>query len=294
MEDNENTCIYCNKIFKTKGNLNVHIRTNKKCIRLRDDQSEKNILNCICQYQSFNKHDFKRHVSMCKDSIIFEKDREISSLKERLKNLEEASFILLKTENEQYKQQIEYLKNMVEQAISKPSTSTVNNNQTIKNNNNIMNILSDKYEELTSHERVEKIARESIEKYFWEGQVGIANFCVEHIVKSEDGKMLICCTDPSRKRFKYLKQDQLVEDIDARFFTDKISLPIKNVCREVYDNIIRGIDEEREEKTDAFELNLLDHKTNRAQEKLLEITNIDDHKKNADYKSELSILLKSS
>ena len=165
----------------------------------------------------------------------------------------------------------------------------------MKGNQFIQNILSDKYDEYTSHERIETIARQSIEKYFWEGQAGISRFCVDHIITTDGDdqrKKIICCTDMSRKKFKYLKDDRLIEDVEARAFTEKISLPIKKVCREVYDATIRKIEEEREEKTDAFDLNLLDHKTNRAQKNLLDIINIDDNNQNTEYKNELSILLK--
>ena len=210
-----------------------------------------------------------------------EKDRLIKEYEIRLNEKEE---------------QIDMLRDLLDKALSKPSvtnnTNTSNNNMNVKGNQMIQNILSNQYDEYTSNERIEQIARQSIEKYFWEGQAGISRFCVDHIITTEEGKKIICCTDVSRKKFKYFKDDRLIEDVEARAFTEKISLPIKKVCREVYDTTIRKIEEEREEKTDAFELNLLDHKTNRAQEKLLEIINIDDNNNNTQYKNELSVLLK--
>jgi hypothetical protein len=298
----EFVCIYCKKEFKSKSSHKTHIETNKTCIKNRPDKSQYILQECACSYQSYNKHDFQRHLSKCKDackhlseevlrlkSFIEEKDKELL----RLKQISE-EVLRLKSVVDEKDKQIEYFREMMDKAISKPTSTsiTTNSNSSIKNNNNILNILSDTYEEQTLSDRVEAIARKSIQKYFWQGQKGIANFCVDHIIKSQDGKMIICCTDPARKKFKYLKQDQMIDDLDARMFTDKISVPIKNVCREVYDNIMKKIDEEREEKTDAFDLNALDTKTSIAQEKFLEITNLNDHQKNSEYKTELSILLK--
>ncbi len=281
-------CEYCLKSFKTKSSLKTHVETNKKCIKERGEKENENLVNhkCICEYETFNKHDFNKHKIKCKIfSIMEKKEDEILFLKSIVREKE----IEIKNRD----QQIESFTSLLEKAMMTPSiqnNSNINNN--IKGNQVIQNILSDKYDEYTSYERIENIARESIEKYFWEGQAGISRFCVDHIITTDGGKKIICCTDMSRKKFKYLKDDRLIEDIEARAFTEKISVPIKKVCREVYDNTIRKIEEEREEKTDAFELNLLDHKTNRAQKTFLDIINIDDNTQNTEYKNELSILLK--
>ncbi len=295
--DSKLFCEFCKKTFKSKSSLKTHTETNKKCITNRGgDVSEilkTNNYKCVCEYETFNKHDFNKHKLKCKIYVIIcKKDEEIEELKhiiDMLKpQLREKEIEIRQKDN-----QIESYKELLDKAVSKPMITTTNNNtQNIKGNQIIQNILSDKYDEYTSQERIEQIARESIEKYFWEGQAGISRFCVDHIITTDEGKKIICCTDMARRKFKYLKDDRLIEDIEARAFTEKISVPIKKVCREVYDSTIKKIEEEREEKTDAFELNLLDHKTNRAQKSLLDIINIDDNNQNTEYKNELSILLK--
>jgi hypothetical protein len=132
-----------------------------------------------------------------------------------------------------------------------------------------------------------------MEKYFWNGQRGMAQFCFNHIVKSDDGKMILCCTDPVRKRFKYMNPENIIkEDIDARLFTEKISLPIKKVCNEVFENIRKRIGDELEEKDkDAFEVDRLEMKMDKAMDNYIEIKNLDNNEKNGEYRAELSILL---
>ena len=312
----ENKCEHCLKTFKSKSSLKTHIETNKKCIKERKERrqgSNENIDNieniqdkcvykCICNYETFNKHDFSKHKLKCNIDMLFDtlmknKEKEIDDLKKNFREKEIELQTIIREKEIELKQkdhQIDSLTSLLEKSMMTPSIQNNNNNSTntLKGNQFIQNILSDKYDEYTSHERIETIARQSIEKYFWEGQAGISRFCVDHIIATDGGKKIICCTDMSRKKFKYLKDDRLIEDVEARAFTEKISLPIKKVCREVYDSTIRKIEEEREEKTDAFELNLLDHKTNRAQKNFLDIINIDDNTQNTEYKNELSILLK--
>jgi len=278
-------CDFCKKEFKTKSSLRTHIETNKKCITSRSKEDIKNIEihKCLCDYETFNKHDYNKHKLKCKIySIMQKKEDENNGLKDIIEQLK-SKLYEKEIEMKHIFVQIDSYKELLDKAISKPSITTNNTQTNIRGNQIIQNILSDKYDEYTSHERIEQIARESIEKYFWEGQAGISKFCVDHIIATDEGKKIICCTDMARKKFKYLKDDRLIEDIEARAFTEKISVPIKKVCREVYTDTIKKIEEEREEKTDAFELNLLDHKTNRAQKNLLDIINIDDYNQNTEY-----------
>jgi hypothetical protein len=79
--------------------------------------------------------------------------------------------------------------------------------------------------------------------------------------------------------------------MEARHFINLVSVPIKTVCRDVYDNIVRKIEEDKKETTDAFDLDLLENKTTIAQKKLLEINDMGDHTRNSEYKNEMSILL---
>jgi hypothetical protein len=159
-----------------------------------------------------------------------------------------------------------------------------------------MNVLSDNktYEEYTDHNRIVSIARDNdMEQYFWNGQKGMAQFCVDHIAKTEDGKYIICCTDPIRKRFRSVtKKNKLGEDIDARNFTKKVAKPIKEVCEEVYNNIQKTINDQIMSGKKDHDSSFLETKKSVALEKYIQIKNIDDNNNNSEYKKEFCVLLK--
>jgi hypothetical protein len=201
-----------------------------------------------------------------------------------------------------YKEYINKLENLLEKTnqgildiAKQPKTTTNTNTTNIRGNQNIQNILCDykTYEEYTDKDRIISIAKNNdMEQYFWNGQKGIAKFCVDHIAKTDDGKMLICCTDPSRKRFKTVNnKDEIGEDIDARNFTKKIAEPIKEACKEVFDNIQRNIDYQIKSEEQEYDSGFLSIKRGMAHEKYIEIRNIDDNNNNGEYKKEIAILL---
>ena len=226
------------------------------------------------------KTDFMKHLQSCTSKIIEkcqienflkiidEKDREINELKQRLEKETDRN--------------INYLKELLENSLQKP---TVSNHTTIGN----QTILSDHYQRQVDPKRVEEVCRNEFDKYIWQGQKGVALFCNDHIIRT-DGKMVLCCTDPSRKRFKYKEDGEVKEDIDARAFTEHVSRPIKQVSREMFDDIRKELEEQRMIATDVFEMNLLDTKIEIALEKMVEISNVDDNRRNTEYKTELCIV----
>jgi hypothetical protein len=322
---NCNVCSKCNKIFATKYTLNTHIRTN---VCARDESAPTTCLSSRCNYQTTNKYDLQKHIKTCKYIEIdleIEKiqqqhqteiynlannyQREIGKLNSELAMLrKDHTNDILRTKNECMDSEHERLTSLLEKAIATPTILTNNTSNTMNtltntstnikgNNNNLQNILAphELYEKQVDAERIQSIDPSIIEKHFWFGQKGMAKFCVEHIAKVKDNqgneKMLLCCTDPSRKRFKYYDEsNQIVEDMDARHFIGQVSTPIKTVCRDVYDSIMKKIEAERENTTDndAF---FLANKTTIAQQKLFEINNISDNNRNSEYKQEMTILL---
>lgn len=315
-----NVCDFCKKEFKTKNTLKSHLERSKKCLSRRGKKIESTFC-CICKHISMTKNDHEKHIKSCEtllikgldeqkldyikkesefNRIIEQKETEIKNYKLiESKNLEYIKLIDQKDlEIRHYKEYIKKLEELLEKsnktieylaekAIEKPTVNTTN----IKTQN-IQTVLTDSniYDKNTEHERILDIARNKIENYFWQGQKGIAKFCLDHIVKTEDGKMIICCTDPSRKRFKYMNADkELSEDIEARIFTKKISVPIQLVCEEVFNNIVRKLEDEKD--TDTSDAGFLNIKKEMAWERFIEIKDINDNKKNIEYKNELCTLL---
>jgi hypothetical protein len=306
----DHTCEKCNKTFSSKYTLKKH---SELMVCAKESDKEKNDKLCIsirCDYKTHKNSDLQKHVKSCKfveiDNIIktihIENEMMLSIKDERIKQLE-YSLQEKDKEIERMEKEQERLASLFEKAITKPAVmnnTTNNTTTTIRgSNNNLQSFLAspELYEKQVDPERIKSINQSDVERHFWLGQKGIARFCVDHIVNTtdEDGnsKMLLCCTDSSRKRFKYVDADNhVVDDIEARHFIDTVSAPIVTVCRKVYDNVVKKIEDDMKETKDAFDLNLLENKTNIAQQKFLEINNIGDHNRNSEYKNEMSILLK--
>jgi hypothetical protein len=123
------------------------------------------------------------------------------------------------------------------------------------------------------------------------GHKGIAKMCTEKIIHTKDKKKLICCTDTSRGKFKYMdKKGNLKEDIEARMFVDRVSKPIKDVGKQLYDNIMEKLTDERDHvKPEEYgKKERLTMESFQVMDRYKDIINIDDSKYNTDFTSELA------
>jgi hypothetical protein len=183
---------------------------------------------------------------------------------------------------------------LLEKVESKPVITNNTTNNIRGNNNNLQSILADPdlYKKQVDPDRIKNIDHEIIEEHFWNGQKGMARLCVDHIIKTSDkdgNKYLLRCTDPSRKRFKYIDTtNKIAEDMEARNFISLVSVPIKTVCRDVYDKIVKKLEDDKKDTDDIY---FVESKTIMAHQKFSEINDITNHSRNSEYKNEMSILL---
>jgi hypothetical protein len=186
---------------------------------------------------------------------------------------------------------LENLQKLASQAIDKPTNTT--NNVT----NNIKNSFSNKYflDTIKSEDVKMKCQNYLTEQVFLEGQRGIAQLCTDHVIKTKDKKALMLCTDVSRKKFKYIDdQGNIKEDHDARIFVQKVSKPIKDASRIVYDSILFDVKNEKEnlEEDDYSRKAYLNSKELKTIDCYVQITHFDDPDNNQEFKNELAILNK--
>jgi hypothetical protein len=131
------------------------------------------------------------------------------------------------------------------------------------------------------------------EDIFWEGQKGLAKMCVESIIKTPDNKMMLCCTDISRGKFKLFDvKGNLKEDIDARLFTNRVGKFIKIVGNEIREAIQESIDTKSSmlvEKNGSEKDQLL-KKMEQLGYSLFDVFNVDDHERNKVFRNELATL----
>jgi hypothetical protein len=185
---------------------------------------------------------------------------------------------------------LENLQKLASQAIDRPTNSTTNN-VSIKNH------FSDKHflESIKPEDVKMKCQNYLTEQVFLEGQRGIAQLCTEHVIKTKDKKALMLCTDVSRKKFKYIdEQGNIKDDYDARTFTSKVSKPIKDASRIVYDSILFDVKSEKEnlDEDDYSRKAYLNSKELKTIDCFVQISHFDDPDNNQEFKNELAILNK--
>jgi hypothetical protein len=306
-KESRNKCERCKKSFATKYTLKNHLES--KICENRNDS-----VLCIslkCSYKALSRSDLQKHLKICKyieidlivNKLTEEHKKEIETYNKKIEELNKEHKTVIDHLNNIINIKEEYIKNdnermlsLLEKMISKPIITTNNNttNNIKGNNNNLQSILanSDLYKKQVDPERIKNIDHEIIEEHFWHGQKGIARLCVDHIIKTseDDGnKYLLRCTDPSRKRFKYIDTtNKIAEDMEARNFISLVSVPIKTVCRDVYDRIVKKLEDDRKDTDDIY---FVESKTIMAHQKFSEINDIADHSRNSEYKNEMSVLL---
>ena len=327
MSEHRETCEYCKSTFKNKTVLKTHINTNKKCLSLRGIKLINEYCCEGCNITFISMHHLSIHYETCKDyKIVNIIKTHKEELKEQIKNVENKYKEQLQLNNDKHKEQLNHkeqkfemlqlsydhlqikynelkeeyqnktdkyeavLERLVTDAINKPTltTNTVNNNV-------VRDHLSTTYtiDTITDKQLEQRIRLCLTEEVFWEGQRGLAKMCVESIIKTPDNKMMICCTDTSRGKFKLFDvKGNLKEDIDARLFTDRVSKFIKIVGNEIREAIQENIDNKSNMlvEKNGIEKDQLLKKMEQLGYSLFDVFNVDDHERNKVFRNELAVL----
>ena len=329
-------CEHCHLSFKSKYTLKSPLSNNKTCLKLRGLEMDSKFICIACKQSCTSNINLSLHMESCKKYIIFKvqeeyelkikeltnnHDKEISFIKDEYNSKVKENQNSLMKKNEEYTKEIKDLytsfdkereshektvkdlqaqidkmfstiENLAKQAIDKPNATT-----TI-NTNNVKNVYSDKYflDKLTHEDIKHKCRNYLTEQVFFQGQRGIARMCTEHIIHTKDNKVLLTCTDVSRKKFKYIDEHgNMKEDYDARAFMEKVIGPIKQVSQEVYENILSDVKYEREELEHKKDLESMErktalhYKTDMAADCYRQIIFIDNPDDNHEFRTELAI-----
>ena len=328
-EESRVICYHCNSTFKNKTVLQTHVKTNKKCLSIRGlsfktkhvcdgcktmyisllhlkvhHESCKDYQSLIVEkkfkdeFEQYKKEQEKKYIEKIKEQetyftdLLQKKNREIEDLKKTNDNIREQ----LLTLKEEYKNKTDKYEGILERLASDAvnKITTTNTTNTV-NNNMLREHLSTQYtiDALTDKQLEQRIRLCMTEKIFWEGQKGLAKMCVESIIKTPDNKMMICCTDTSRGKFKLFDvKGNLKEDIDARLFTDRVGKFIKIVGNEIREAIQDGIDNKSSmlEEKNGHEKDQLLKKMEQLGYSLFDVFNVDDHERNKVFRNELAAL----
>jgi hypothetical protein len=229
-------------------------------------------------------------------------DKNICELKERydkniyeLKDQYETKIVQLKDQYERTIDELRVQNRNLLTSFEKVATHAVDRPTTTINN--IKNQFSDKYfmENITQEEVKRKCQNYLTEEVFLEGQRGIAKMCTDHIIKTKDHKVLMLCTDTSRKKFKYIDDiGNVKEDLEARVFTEKVRKPIKDVSKIIYETILSDVKIEKDNlECDNYSRKAyLNDKELKTIDCFVKISCFDQPDYNTEFKNELAILNK--
>lgn len=298
-------CSICQRVLTNKSNLTKHVR----CVHRRSNNTVEEMdiseLKCpatLCAFITMYGSELKRHQQKCPiihaESIWREQHAKEMQHEKARADLELSQYKLmvasLRAENEILTRELEKAQSsanrLAEQAVNRP-TLVSNTHNTVK----ITNYLSDfeTYKRQTDPDHVRLLVDTHFdERYFFDGQQGLARFIADYIIRSQDGKMIMVCTDTSRKRFRFVNADsQLEEDLRARILTKKLSVPVKEVCVKIFDRIMERLKQQKQVAQGAFEIDFLDKKMEYAAEKYINIREFDGEEGH-DFLAELAALLR--
>ena len=318
-------CEICNATVSSKYILKTHIATNKACLSLRNLELQSRFKCRGCDSYFKDNQKLVIHKDGCKAyqglilteelSEKYEKEKKElvekyekekteligtyehtqiehkNTIKQHERTIMDMKFNtdkIIRDLQAQNDKLIDSLRQLASQAIEKPSTTNVTNHNTIRNH------FSEKYflEAITPEDVKKKCQNYLTEEVFFQGQRGIAQLCTDHIIRTKDQKALMICTDASRKKFKYMdEQGNLKEDHEARAFTEKVSKPIKDVSKILYENILSDVKYEKEnvDDEDYSRKSVLSNKEMKAIDCFVQITYFDHPDHNTEYKNELAI-----
>jgi hypothetical protein len=95
---------------------------------------------------------------------------------------------------------------------------------------------------LTKEYIEEKFNKNFNKSHFYDGPAGLAVFCYQNFIKNENGKLLMVCSDPSRKNFIYIDENgDAYKDYRAQRFTNMILGPFNDKCKDIIKDIIKDI-----------------------------------------------------
>jgi hypothetical protein len=226
-------CEHCDNVFTTKNHLSRHYKTDscQKIQKIKNNlEKQKNeIINDIIKQHK------KENILL--ENKIKELEKENSELKNKIKNIEEKSELALR--------QAEEYRKIVEKAATKNTTTYKN-----YTHNNYLNLIS---QEPIRFSELPKQLKEVVncESLMYD-ETEFHNHIVDNILKDENGKDKVLCTDINRKNFSYKDENsgELISDPELEKLREQLrkgangenQLDIKKLKRDLLNKLIEEYD----------------------------------------------------
>lgn len=193
------SCEFCHKNFSSKGNLSTHLKTTKFCLKLQG--VDNTLFQCAdCGKNLATSHSLQYHHGCCRVRQRRERDELQKQVEDQKVEIAQQKLSLMEQQLHNHQQQIDKLQDSVISMASRPTfVSSVTTNKTTNN----MNILN-----LTDTDRIRSLlCNELSAEMIGNGQRGIAQFAVQHILTDSNGNLLYKCVDPARQNFVFINEN---------------------------------------------------------------------------------------
>lgn len=218
-------CEYCYHKFSTRGNLILHQKRAKYCLKLRNITVTKYQCEYCYSYYSSSER-LVLHKSTC-SQYVKNLENQVTELTE-YKKFNEDYKQQVKDQINEYKQQIKDLQNKLQEvAIKGVEKSTTTNSQTI-------NLLP------LTEEHMRNCAQYLTMDHIKDGSLGYAKYALEHPFKDR-----LICADYSRKKLKYKNENgEYVSDPDMANLAPKFFKCIEDHNDQLIDEYIYDYQEQ--------------------------------------------------
>jgi len=234
-------CQFCEKEFSNKSNLKIHQNSAKYCLDLQGKHVEE--FKCeFCLKISTTQRNLNEHILTCKKKIKIESENMVEKMKKSVDRLERKTEKLreeyekkleklreeyeekLEKQKREYERKLEKYEEKYEQRIDRHESNMIamkpnnhTNNHIVNHTNNTLNF-NDK--ELLNNVISSNVNKDIIER----GQEGFASVLYQKYLKDGSGKLLYNITDASRQNFEYIdEKGELKTDLGAKKLTEAVS-----------------------------------------------------------------------
>ena len=259
-------CEFCKNTFKSDFNLTTHQRSAKYCLKIQNEinTSLDVIYKCeFCDILRTSRTNLDLHRIKCKlnipamhkkikmvkdlDELRVKFERELADKDVRFEHMKNYYINIIADVNQQLTIVTEQYKNSLTENDKQLNALTIYKNlakrnqdtlsdiakQPRNNTNNTNTSQTNILMAMTPLDINESVFGDKINEYFTtdylvSGQKGVAQFCVDHLLKDEHGKLTYVCTDPSRNTFRYRTVNGVLErDVNAKKLTNALSQNLK-------------------------------------------------------------------
>lgn len=266
------SCSGCSSMFITTNHLIIHQETCMKYVveQCKKKQEEEYTKKLREQEEEYTKK-LREQEEEYKKKI-----RELLDEQKEEQTRQRIDYINLEKEKEYLEKHLRFceeklnkFENMVEDLAKR---GTIDNDFSANMSaalQTLRNILSPIYTfDVLSEEDIERCFREAYdEKAFMKGPEGIVDVLYRTIIRTKDGKVLMLCSDFSRKKFKMMdKNKNIIEDIGGILFCKKFGPPLRKIIIEMFTKLDKNISNTYRVKTDTLTIEKQTMENQRLQE----------------------------